>query len=296
MKIVAKQHHRQATELDDHVLAFGDVQDRRLPGPEDLVAPICVDAEPDRTAAMVQDDALVREGARQVGELRNLRMEQPGIERQPQRAETGKAFAELRIGQEPLRPRRVGAGHRGVRVPGRGMADAAVAAVAGLDLRFEHGFRLVTEQEIGVADDRGVDGAFAIAAARRLRRDAVGELDFADRFEGLRAARAIHRAAIDVDGSDDVVARGEVVGELLEQVAAALAVPQMMVCIDDTARRIDDVLAMEREPVGARLGVQTALGHDDTAGNHHLLPSTTLTRATRRALVAARKASKSIAA
>ena len=139
------------------------------------------------------------------------------------------------------------------------MPDAAEAAVAGDDLRFQHRLRAVAEQQIGVADDAGADLRRAIAAARAHRRDAVGEFDLADRAERFRPAGAVHRAAIDIDGGDDVVAGRDVGGHLLDHVAQAAAVPEMMMRIDDRARGVDDFLGVLRKPVLARIGIEPAL-------------------------------------
>ena len=86
------------------------------------------------------------------------------------------------------------------------MADAAEAAVAGSDLRLQHRFRAVAQQQIDVADDTGADQGLAIAAACAHRRSTVGEFDFADRAECLWALRAIHRTGLDIDGCYNVVA------------------------------------------------------------------------------------------
>ncbi len=124
------------------------------------------------------------------------------------------------------------------------MADAAEAAVAGGDLGLQHRLCGVAEQQIDVADDAGVDLRLAIAAAGAHRGDAVGELDFAHRAERFRSAGAIHRAAVDIDGGDDVVAGGDVAGHVLDHVAQAAAVPEMVMRVDDRARRIDDVFGV----------------------------------------------------
>lgn len=132
------------------------------------------------------------------------------------------------------------------------MPDAAEAAIARRDLGFQHRLGGVSQQKIGVADDTGADRGRAVASAGAHRRDALGELDFADGSECLRSVRAIHRAAIDIDGGDDVVAGRDVGGHLLDQIAMA-AIPEMVVGIDDRPRRIDDFLLVQREPVLARL-------------------------------------------
>ena len=124
------------------------------------------------------------------------------------------------------------------------------------------------EQQIDVADDAGADRGLAVAAARAHRRDAIGELDLADGPERLRPVRAVHRAAIDIDGGDDVVAGGDVGRHLLDHVAQAAAIPEMVMRIDDRARGIDDLLGVLREPVFARIGIEPALGGGCSAGGH----------------------------
>src|SRR6202011_6344596 len=91
------------------------------------------------------------------------------------------------------------AGDLEVRIPGGRMPDAAEAAVAGGDLGLQYGTRVVTQQQIDVADNAGADRGRPVAAARAHRGDAVGELDFAHGAERFRSVCAIHRAAIDVD-------------------------------------------------------------------------------------------------
>ena len=138
------------------------------------------------------------------------------------------------------------------------MPDAAEAAVAGGDFRLEHRARGFAEQQIGVADDAGAHRGAAVAAARAHRGDAIGKFNFADRPQRFRPAGAVHRAAIDIDGGDDVVAGCDVVGDLLDQIALAAAIPQMMMRIDDRALGVDDFLLAQREPVLARIAVQQA--------------------------------------
>ena len=81
----------------------------------------------------------------------------------------------------------------------------------------------------------------AVAAAGAHRRDAIGELDLADRAQRFGPAGAVHRAAVDIDGGDDVVAGCDVGGHLLDHVAQAAAVPEMVMRIDDRPRGIDDL-------------------------------------------------------
>ena len=119
--------------------------------------------------------------------------------------------------------------------------------------------RAFTEQQIDVADDAGADRGGAVAAARAHRRDAVGKFDLADGAERFRAAGAIHRAAVDIDGRDDIVAGGDVGRHFFDHVALAAAVPQMMMGVDDRAPGIENFFFPLCEPVLARIGVEPTL-------------------------------------
>ena len=77
-------------------------------------------------------------GAGEIGEFADLRMKQPGVEAQVQRRETGKSLAEGAVEQQALRPRGVHAGDLRIGIPGGRMPDAAEAAVAGGNFRFQH--------------------------------------------------------------------------------------------------------------------------------------------------------------
>ena len=138
------------------------------------------------------------------------------------------------------------------------MPNALEAAVAGLDLGLQHGTRIAAEQHVGMADDTGIDPGFAVSAAGALCRNAIGELDLADRLHRLRPIDAVHRAAVDIDGRDDIMPGRDIVGDVGQHVTLAGAVPQMMVRIDDRACRIKDVLGVTLEPVFAWLGIKSA--------------------------------------
>src|SRR5262249_13566834 len=96
------------------------------------------------------------------------------------------------------------------------------------------------------------------------------ELDLADGAERFRAIRAIHRAAIDIDGGDDVVAGSDVRGHFLDHVAQPAAVPEMVMRIDDWTGGIDDFLGRLLKPVLARIGIEPAFRGGRGAGGHRL--------------------------
>src|SRR6516165_3942550 len=128
------------------------------------------------------------------------------------------------------------------------MADAAEAAVAGSDLRLQHARHAVAEAQVGVPDNARTQPALPELSASAHRRRAVDEFDFADRLHLRRPVGAVHRAAFDEDALRDVVTTAGVGEQLVEQVTVPVAVPQMMVRIDDLERRLQDFLLPLRPP------------------------------------------------
>jgi hypothetical protein len=63
-----------------------------------------------------------------------------------------------------------------------------------------------------------------------------------------RAIGAVHLAAFDEDALGDVVAAAGIGKQLVEQVAVPLAIPQMMMRIDDLEARLQDLLLVLRPP------------------------------------------------
>src|SRR5262249_41202893 len=148
----------------------------------------------------------------------------------------------------------------GVAVPGGGMADAAKAALTGGDFRLEHGLGAFAEQEVDVADDAGADSGRTRAAPRAHRPDTLGGFNLPHRNKGPRSSDAVHRAGLDIDGRNDVVTGSNVGGDLLDQIALAVAIPQMMMRIDDFAVGIENFLFAQGEPMRPRIGIKTTLG------------------------------------
>src|SRR5580700_9971105 len=143
------------------------------------------------------------------------------------------------------------------------MADAAEAAVAGSDLRLQHARHAVAEAQIGMPDNAGAQPALAELSARAHRRCPVDEFDFADRLHLRRPVGAVHRAAFDKDALRDVVTAAGIGEQLVEQVAVPVAVPQMMMRIDDLERRLQDFLFALRPPrrVAVTRSGRRAAGH-----------------------------------
>jgi hypothetical protein len=208
---------------------------------------------------VVEHDGGVRKGAREIDQLGQVRMVEPGVEREAALAELGEAAAERRVHQQ------VGwcGADRGLRhrigVPGRDLPDAAEASATGRDLGVEHGADAV-EAQVGVADDAGGDPARPVIAAGRHRGHAGDEFGLTDAAHFGRAVGAVHRAAFHEHGGDDVVAGGDVVLQVQEEVADALVVIEVVVRIDDRQRGLERRLVMQSEPVGADREMRIAGG------------------------------------
>ena len=191
---------------------------------------------------------------RQLDHVGQLRVEHPGIQRQPQRRQLRQPGAELRPRVQPRRHVGRAVADDRIGVPATRVAHAAEPPAAGADMRLQHRLDPVALGQVGVTDDAGGHARLAVAAAVAHRGDAGDELGLAHRPHLARAAGAIHRVALQEHAADNVVAGGAIVEELVQQVARgghlpriagarhARAVPQVMVRIDDRQLGVEDLL------------------------------------------------------
>jgi hypothetical protein len=105
----------------------------------------------------------------------------------------------------------------------------------------------------GKHKDAGADTGLGVAALG-FTGDAGDELGLAHRAQGFRAGLPIGVPALQENRGHDVVARADIGKQFVEEVAA-LAVPQMVMRIDDRQRRLDDVLAMLGKPRRVEMAV-----------------------------------------
>ena len=124
-----------------------------------------------------------------------------------------------------------------------------------------------------MTNDARADRGRAITAAGAHGGNAVGEFDFTDGTKRLGPVRAIHRAAIDIDGGDYVVAGFDVFHDVVEKIALSAAIPEVMMRIHNGSSRIDNVFVMEREPVLARVPVEPAPVRGDMRFGHPIAPA-----------------------
>src|SRR6478672_12137145 len=155
---------------------------------------------------MVENDRRLGEAAGQVGQLVELRMEQPRIEREAEGRKPRKSLAEASVGHQTRRSRAQRVHQAAVRIPDDDVANAPEAAAAGPNVSLEHLLHLGAPAKISVSDDPGTDARWAVSPARRRRRYAVDELGFAHWTKRRIAIGAIHRLPLHENGGGYVVA------------------------------------------------------------------------------------------
>jgi hypothetical protein len=135
---------------------------------------------------------------------------------------------------------------------------------------FQHLPRLAAEAEVNVADDACADFGGAVTAGGAHGRDAVDEFGFADRAESLGAAGAVHGAALDEDGGDDVVPAVGIGQQVVQHVDPVRALPQMVVRVDDGQVGFQDGFGAAGQPVVTDWDIGTWRGggcaHDVSPG------------------------------
>ena len=167
---------------------------------------------------MVDDDLRVREGAGQIDEVVQLRLQEPGVEGQAQGCQLGEALAEPGVpvkagGTSRQRPQ-----DRRVCVRGSRVAYAPEPR-AGRHVRLEYTPCPGTEGQVRMAHDRRAGPEIAVDPARRHGGDAIDELGLAHGPEGWLSAAPVHGATLHVDRRDDLVPAGHVRQQFVEEVA-----------------------------------------------------------------------------
>ncbi len=108
-----------------------------------------------------------REGAGEVDEIAELRVEHPRLEAEVERGERGKPLAPRAVEIEPLSGARGEHPQARVGVPGRAVADAAEAPAREDDVLFEDALGAAADAEIDIADDPGAGPRRAVFASSR---------------------------------------------------------------------------------------------------------------------------------
>ena len=82
IKIEPEKMHREPAQFYDDIGTPRQLNEVVSPGRKDVVALPRINADGKRRADMVQDDGRVGKFGRQIGELWNLRVKEPGVEGQ----------------------------------------------------------------------------------------------------------------------------------------------------------------------------------------------------------------------
>ena len=243
----AAARHTEPAQLDRDVRARRQLCDPRLPQPEHSLALPGIGTDAQWTPNVVQDNGDIGESFGQVDQFQQLRMVQPGIETKAVTPQAGKSLAKPGIHKQSTRWALVRADLWAC-VPGCGMPDPAEPLRAGSQMGLKHRRHLGAEREVGKAHNAGCDSR---RPAHRTHGRVLNECRFAHRSHGLGPIRPVHGTALDKDRSHHVVAAPGVPQHVLQQVAAAGPVPQVMVGVADGQVGIDCRFAPQRQPAVA---------------------------------------------
>ena len=233
----------------------------RLQPAKEPVAPALVPAEPQRSANVVEDDGLRRERAGESRQVRELRVVEPGIEREAEPAQRRKAFPELgvvaievrrRIGVAVVRFGALSSQAAAWRMPFKRGPAAAMCARSTSSARVP--IVRSTRPTIPAAAPRR-----AVAAARRHGGDAVDELGLAQGAQLRRTVGAVAGRALDEHGQLDLVAAAGVGEQVGEEVAVRGEIPEVVMGVDDGEVGLQRLLLRQAQPVLA--DARHARGH-----------------------------------
>ena len=233
--------HSQAAELEKHVGAFGQRIHLSLPAREDPLVLPGEGADAQRHGEMVEHHQRIRAGPRQVDEIPELVVVEPGIKTHPAPAEPAQAGAEGRLGKQI-----------GGRIPGNrhvlpvlvagagaGVADALEEVTGQGQVLIESVVQPLGSAQIDVADHAQQRGArVALSPPRGLGQHVPG---FAQGSLVFRAVLAIAGIALHKDTADHPVPRLRVGVVILNVVHVTHHFgPQVVVGVDDRAFGIED--------------------------------------------------------
>ena len=190
---------------------------------------------------MVEDYRRVREPPREVREFGQLRVEEHGVERKAAGVQLPEAAREFRVQQQARRRAHADMAVNGlVGIPIDAPADAPEAPAAGLDMGVQNLARPVPDGEVRIADDAGAEPAASPGAPLGPLRQRSHELRLADRPQMLGAGIPVVLAHLDIDRGADIVAQGAIGRIVVNGVAVARPVHQMVVGIDDPEPRLQN--------------------------------------------------------
>jgi len=238
--------HRQPAELGDDVRVLGDGGNVVLPLFENGRSSAGEHSHPEGGAEMIEHHGGVRDGSGKIAEILVLMVIVPGVEGEPTFTETAHAGAEavasVQVCRRATRNReRIGLEGRCSCVTNPDESPTGRCGVGVEDLVE------VGTLQIGVGNDARNDRL--IVAPLTLSRVGGNELGLTNRAQVLGSAIAIRSVAFDEHGLHNMVTGTRIGVKIVEAVGqSSTGWPQMMVGIDDSSSRIDDLLGEEFRP------------------------------------------------
>ncbi len=135
---------------------------------------------------MIEDDRRIRKSARQIDQFRQLRLQQPSVERQAELRQPCVAFTK----RGGIIKAAADTGERSkdlrVRIVRRAVADAPKARATGPPVRLQNLADYGPERQVHMANDAGAGADLAVHTTGAHGRHAIDKLGLAYRFEGRR--------------------------------------------------------------------------------------------------------------
>src|ERR1019366_5024487 len=242
MQIEAENQHSQSAEFYDDIGTGRQLDDGALPGLELLFRTAGIRAHTQASANVIEDDRRVRESAGERGDLGELRVVAPALERQAEFCQPREAGAPGGIARNSFLHKAGDMFADLARVVRNGPANAAHSAAGEGDLLLQDVLDFLTQAKIGVTDDRHRHASGAMAAARTHGGNPIDELDLSERPFGVGGTGAVVRSAFDEDGGFYVMATTDIAKDVRQQIRATVVVPQMVMWIDDRQIRFKCLL------------------------------------------------------
>ncbi len=245
-KAETKDHHADAADFHDDIRAGGQIRDIDTPLLEDRTSLPGVGPGAENAAEVIEHKGAFRHGTRERGEFGNLAVIQPRVEGEPERAKPLYAAAKGVGGHEVVGWFGVCAANLFAWVECRCVANPAKAAPPGSDVCFEYIVHLVAKRHVGEAHD-----ALDLCTVANTQIGDVGNrLGFTHWSHSIGSIGAITPRAFHVHSALDVVSGTGICLQVGEQISAhSIAIPQVMMRIDDGDLREQGSLRASRQPL-----------------------------------------------
>jgi hypothetical protein len=128
------------------------------------------------------------------------------------------------------------------------VTDAAEPTIAGLKMGSKHLAHARPQRQVGMADDRRAQSRRAVAPTRTHRGDAIGKFCLAHRAQRRGTLPPVHRLCLHEDRRHDAVSGDDILQQIFSQITPPLAVPEMVMGIDDRQFGVQHILLPAGQP------------------------------------------------